>query len=109
MSFWGWKPYVSVAERRKKAETGCRQGEERLVRVLSPIASYRGAIAKTFWGKAWCDNLEALQRLCQPPAARPYLCAQRFGDRPPDYGRRSPGAGNGFESLHGRRDRDGVS
>ena len=23
-----------------------------------PIAPFRGAIAKTFWGKAWCDNLE---------------------------------------------------
>ncbi len=26
---------------------------------LSPIAAVcGGAIAKTFWGKAWCDNLE---------------------------------------------------
>jgi uncharacterized Zn finger protein len=26
--------------------------------VMTPIAAYRGAIARTFWGKAWCDNLE---------------------------------------------------
>jgi uncharacterized Zn finger protein len=25
---------------------------------LSPVTASRGAIAKTFWGKAWCDNLE---------------------------------------------------
>ena len=57
MSFDGWKPYVSVAERRKKAEKAAAKakkgGADR-----SPVAPYRGAIAKTFWGKAWCDNLE---------------------------------------------------
>jgi uncharacterized Zn finger protein len=58
MGYWGsWKPYVSVAERRRKAEKAAakaRQGGA----SLTPIAPYRGAIAKTFWGKAWCDNLE---------------------------------------------------
>ncbi|KDP85634.1 hypothetical protein CF70_013145 [Cupriavidus sp. SK-3] len=53
-----WKPYVSVAERRKKAERAAEKAK-RAGTVLSPIASYRGAIAKTFWGKAWCDNLES--------------------------------------------------
>jgi uncharacterized Zn finger protein len=55
--YGGWKPYVPVAERRKKAE----QQVARAIKAgksLSPIAPYRGAIAKTFWGKAWCDNLE---------------------------------------------------
>ncbi|CAN7781152.1 hypothetical protein LJR267_010115 [Paraburkholderia hospita] len=56
-NYGGWKPYVPVAERRKKAE----QLVVRAIKAgktLSPIAPYRGAIAKTFWGKAWCDNLE---------------------------------------------------
>jgi uncharacterized Zn finger protein len=57
MSSWGWKPYVSVAERRKKAEKGTAKAKKAGVDLL-PIAPYRGAIAKTFWGKAWCDNLE---------------------------------------------------
>ena len=57
MSYGGWKPYVSVAERRKKAELAAAKANKAGA-VLSPIASYRGAIAKTFWGKAWCDNLE---------------------------------------------------
>src|SRR5476651_304737 len=58
MDYGGWKPYVSVAARRKKAELAAAKATKAGA-VLSPIASYRGAIAKTFWGKAWCDNLEA--------------------------------------------------
>src|ERR1700732_3369123 len=58
MGYGGWKPYVSVAERRKKAELAAAKAKKAGT-VLSPIASYRGAIAKTFWGKAWCENLEA--------------------------------------------------
>ncbi|MGF6652763.1 hypothetical protein OKW34_003352 [Paraburkholderia youngii] len=55
--YGGWKPYVPVAERRKKAEQLVARAI-RAGKTLSPIAPYRGAIAKTFWGKAWCDNLE---------------------------------------------------
>jgi uncharacterized Zn finger protein len=55
--YGGWKPYVSVAERRKRAELAAAKATKAGA-VLTPIASYRGAIAKTFWGKAWCDNLE---------------------------------------------------
>ena len=54
---YGWKPYVSVAERRKKAEKAAAKAKKAGA-DLAPITAYRGAIAKTFWGKAWCDNLE---------------------------------------------------
>src|ERR1700693_2535190 len=57
MGYGGWKPYVSLAPRKKKAELAAAKAKKAGA-VLSPIASYRGAIAKTFWGKAWCDNLE---------------------------------------------------
>lgn len=57
MSYLGFKPYVSVAASRKKAETAAAKAKKAGAQ-LSPIAAYRGAIAKTFWGKAWCDNLE---------------------------------------------------
>jgi uncharacterized Zn finger protein len=53
----GWKPYVPVAERRKKAEQLVAKAIK-AGKTLSPIPAYRGAIAKTFWGKAWCENLE---------------------------------------------------
>lgn len=58
MSYYAWKPYVSVAERRKKAEKVAAK-IKKSGGNLSPIEPSRGAIAKTFWGKAWCDNLEA--------------------------------------------------
>ena len=58
MGYFGWKPYVPVAQRRK---TALKEATKILKSgaKLSPIEPYRGAIAKTFWGKAWCDNLEA--------------------------------------------------
>jgi len=58
MSYYGWKPYVSVAARRAKAEKAAAKAKKSGA-DHSPIAPYSGAIAKTFWGKAWCENLEA--------------------------------------------------
>ena len=58
MGYYGWAPYVSVAERRRNATIEASKATKSGA-SLSPIAPYRGAIAKTFWGKAWCDNLEA--------------------------------------------------
>lgn len=57
MSYFGWKPYVPVAKRREKAEKAAAK-MKKAGKELAPITAYRGAIAKTFWGKAWCDNLE---------------------------------------------------
>lgn len=57
MGYGGWAPYVTVAERRKKAEKAAAKAMKNGAK-LSPIEPYRGAIAKTFWGKAWCNNLE---------------------------------------------------
>ena len=54
---WGWKPYVSVGERRRKA---AREMEKRKKQgnAVSPVSIEGRTIAKTFWGKAWCENLE---------------------------------------------------
>ncbi len=57
MGYWGWKPYVPAAARKKKAE-GAAAKAKKAGATLSPVLPSRGAIAKTFWGKAWCDNLE---------------------------------------------------
>jgi len=52
-----WRPYVSVAERRRRAAREvAKLGKQG--RVASPVAIEGRAIARTFWGKAWCDNLE---------------------------------------------------
>ncbi len=55
--YFGWKPYVPAAARRQTAErTVAKMKKEG--QTLSPVAASRGAIAKSFWGKAWCRNLE---------------------------------------------------
>ncbi len=55
--YFGWKPYVSVAERRRKAERAAARFRKK-GQTLLPVTAGRSAIARTFWGKAWCDNLE---------------------------------------------------
>lgn len=54
---YDWKPYVPVAERRRKAE---REMEKRRKKgeSVSPVRIAGRTIARTFWGKAWCENLE---------------------------------------------------
>src|SRR5215470_19763304 len=45
--------YISVGERRRKAE-----GHAARLQSASPIVINGTQIAKTFWGKSWCLNLE---------------------------------------------------
>ncbi len=54
----GWAPYVSVAERRRKAAREMERVRKKGI-ALSPIEIEGRAIAKSVWGKAWCDNLES--------------------------------------------------
>jgi len=55
--YYEWRPYVSVAARRRKAEREMQKLKKKGHRV-SPVVIEGRTIAKTFWGKAWCDNLE---------------------------------------------------
>lgn len=58
----GWAPYVSVAQRRAQAlrelakldKKGGKSGKAR-----SPVRIEGRKMATTFWGEAWCDNLES--------------------------------------------------
>lgn len=54
---WGWQPYVPVAKRRAQAQRAAQKAAK-AGQSLSPVAVQGRSIAKTFWGKAWCDNLE---------------------------------------------------
>jgi uncharacterized Zn finger protein len=54
---YGWTPYVPVVERRRKAERAMQKLKKKGHPVWPVVIDGR-AIAKTFWGKAWCDNLE---------------------------------------------------
>ena len=59
MSFFGyWKPYVPVAKRRAQAEKAVAKAKK-AGKEMRPVVIAGRAIATTFWGKAWCDNLEA--------------------------------------------------
>jgi uncharacterized Zn finger protein len=57
MDYYGWKPYVPVAARRRKA---MREVEKRRKKgdPISPVTIEGRTITKTFWGKSWCENLE---------------------------------------------------
>ena len=57
MSWWSYQPYVSVGERRAKAMLEMRKLAKKGQKVL-PVEIVGRKIATTFWGKAWCDNLE---------------------------------------------------
>lgn len=54
---WGWRRYVSAAERRRQASNKIAKLRN-TGHAVSPVVIEGRAIAKTFWGKAWCDNLE---------------------------------------------------
>jgi uncharacterized Zn finger protein len=57
---WNYYPaYVPAAERRKKAEAAAKKLAKKSGRSLAPISLSSKKIASTFWGKAWCDNLES--------------------------------------------------
>lgn len=57
MAFY-WRPYVPVAQRRakarKKMEKLRKKGE-----TIQPVEIEGRTIARSFWGKAWCEHLES--------------------------------------------------
>ena len=58
MDWYEWHPYVSVAERRRRAlETILEM--KKAGRELSSVEVAGRKIASTFWGDAWCRNLES--------------------------------------------------
>ena len=56
--YGGFRPYVPVAQRRMKAERRVAALAKK-GRVVSPVHIEGRAIARTFWGAAWCENLES--------------------------------------------------
>lgn len=69
----GWPPYVTVAARRRGAATMAVR-MEREGRTLSPVEVRARKIATTFWGDAWCRNLEAYSDFANRlPRGRTYV------------------------------------
>ena len=56
--YYGWRPYISVAQRRRQAAREVAALKKK-GRAVDPVSIEGRKIARTFWGKAWCDNLES--------------------------------------------------
>lgn len=54
----GWPPYVSAAERRLRTAREAQKLRKKGGPV-EPVTIEGRRIASTFWGKAWCDNMES--------------------------------------------------
>jgi uncharacterized Zn finger protein len=57
---WSFRPYVSVAEKKARAAKAIARIAKKRGRPAEPVVIQRRGrgVATTFWGKAWCDNLE---------------------------------------------------
>lgn len=56
--YYGFNEYVSVEQKRKKAEKLVAKLRSQ-GRQPKPVAAFKGRMASTFWGKSWCGNLES--------------------------------------------------
>jgi uncharacterized Zn finger protein len=73
MSYSDWHPYVSVAEKRRKAERELARLRKR-GGSFAPVTIEGRAIANTFWGKSWCMNLERYSDFAsRVPRGRTYV------------------------------------
>ncbi len=73
MSWYQFRPYVSVAKRRQQAAVTAKKMAKQ-GQALSPVQPEGRAIAKSFWGQAWCTNLESYSDYSNRlPRGRTYL------------------------------------
>ena len=56
--YGGWAPYVSVAERRRKARKKMDALRKKGVDI-QPVTINGRKITNSFWGEAWCEHLES--------------------------------------------------
>ena len=73
MAWYEWRPYVPVAVRRQHATREIarfrKQGQP-----VAPVVIQGRTIARSFWGKAWCDNLESYSDFANRlPRGRTYV------------------------------------
>ena len=73
MAFWEWGRYVPVAERRAKVRREMdklrKKGQD-----IQPVTLDGRTIARSFWGKGWCDHLESFSDYANRlPRGRTYV------------------------------------
>src|ERR1035437_365178 len=70
---YGFRPYVSVGQRRAKALRHVEKLKKK-GQTITPVRIDGRTIAKTFWGKAWCEHLEAYSDFANRlPRGRTYV------------------------------------
>ena len=68
-----WKPYVPVAERRARARREMNKLRKK-GKDVQPIEIEGRAIARSFWGKRWCEHLESFSDYANRlPRGRTYV------------------------------------
>ena len=73
MSYYGWAPYVSAAERRAKAQKQLEKMKKQGFEV-QPVQLSGRKIAQSFWGKAWCEHMESFSDYANRlPRGRSYI------------------------------------
>lgn len=73
MSYYGWAPYVPVAERRAKALKQLEKMKKKGLKV-QPVQLSGRKIADSFWGKGWCDHMESFSDYANRlPRGRSYV------------------------------------
>ena len=69
-----WPEQMTVAMRRRKAERRAAELARKSGRDLAPVVITGREIAGTFWGDAWCENLERYSDFANRlPRGRSYL------------------------------------
>jgi uncharacterized Zn finger protein len=71
--YYGFRPYVSVAQRRAEA---AKEVAKRVKKgqTITPVRIEGRTIATTFWGQAWCTNLESYSDFANRlPRGRTYV------------------------------------
>ena len=85
--YYGFKPYVPVAQRRAKAEKEAARRAKK-GQPVSPVRIEGRTIASTFWGQAWCTNLESYSDFANRlPRGRSYVRNGSVVDLQIDKGR----------------------
>jgi uncharacterized Zn finger protein len=73
MSFYEWRPYLSVAERQRQAQKELAKLAKRGMSP-APVKVEGRKIANSFWGKSWCENLERYSDFASRlPRGRSYI------------------------------------
>jgi uncharacterized Zn finger protein len=70
---YGWPKYVTVAERRAKAQKQLEKMKKKGMRIR-PVQLSGRKIAASFWGKGWCDHMESFSDYANRlPRGRSYV------------------------------------